>query len=84
MSNHFIEGSVPLAADDLFNDNVHGPGDLRAGDFGVDAGGLLSFGTRCVAINGQYPSFVRDEPGIVFATTPVTVEEVRLLPELVD
>lgn len=96
MSNHFLLDGAPLDADDLIEADVYGPDDAKVGyithvherDDGdlivVDVGGFLGFGSKRVALNARQLTLVRDEDGVVFATTTLTKDQAKDLPEHID
>lgn len=73
--------------------NVYGPDDYHIGDvshlhgFGhtaqavVDVGGFLGIGAKRVALSVASLNFMRDENGNVHATTSMTKDELKNLPE---
>ncbi len=96
MSNHFLLDGAPLDTNDLTDADVYGRDDAKVGQIThvrnseegdiivVDVGGFLGFGSKRVALYGRQLTFVRDEDGIVFATTVLTKDQARELPEHVD
>jgi hypothetical protein len=77
----------------LMNATVYGPNDEKVGSVAhvhgagpsmqvvVDAGGFLGIGTKSVALDVSQLRFMRDENGTVHATTSMTKEQVKELPE---
>ncbi len=73
--------------------NVYGPDDSHIGDVShfhgagpdaqavVDVGGFLGLGAKPVALNVSALNFMRDENGKVHATTAMTKDELKSLPE---
>ncbi|OAN79451.1 photosystem reaction center subunit H [Jannaschia sp. EhC01] len=73
--------------------NIYGPEDKNIGDVShlhgagpdaqvvVDVGGFLGLGAKSVALNVSQLNFMRDESGTVHATTPMTKEQLKELPE---
>ncbi|MFP7571775.1 PRC-barrel domain containing protein [Marivita sp. S2033] len=73
--------------------NVYGPDDNHIGDVShfhgtgpnaqvvVDVGGFLGIGAKPVALNVSSLNFMRDENGSVHATTAMTKDELKSLPE---
>lgn len=73
--------------------NVYGPDDSHIGDVShfhgagqnaqavVDVGGFLGLGAKPVALNVSSLNFMRDENGKVHATTAMTKDELKNLPE---
>ena len=50
----------------------------------LDAGGFLGIGSKRVALDISRLDFMRDEAGTVHATTNLTKDEVKALPEHKD
>lgn len=77
----------------LMNATVYGPNDEKVGSVAhvhgagpamqvvVDAGGFLGIGSKRVALDVSQLRFMRDESGTVHATTSMTKEQVKDLPE---
>lgn len=73
--------------------NVYGPDDSHIGDVShfhgtganaqavVDVGGFLGLGAKPVALSVSQLSFMRDENGKVHATTAMTKDQLKSLPE---
>ncbi|TDL83672.1 PRC-barrel domain containing protein [Palleronia sediminis] len=73
--------------------NVYGPEDNHIGDVSelhgtgptskviVDVGGFLGIGAKPVALDVSRLNFMRDENGKVHATTMMTKDELKSLPE---
>lgn len=73
--------------------NVYGPSDSHIGDVShfhgtgamaeavVDVGGFLGIGAKPVALPVSSLNFMRDESGKVHATTAMTKDELKNLPE---
>lgn len=73
--------------------NVYGPDDNHIGDVShfhgsgataqavVDVGGFLGLGAKPVALDVSRLNFMRDENGKVHATTSMTKDELKNLPE---
>ncbi len=73
--------------------NVYGPDDSHIGDVShfhgsgtnaqavVDVGGFLGLGAKPVALSVSKLNFMRDEGGKVHATTGMTKDELKSLPE---
>jgi hypothetical protein len=59
--------------------HVHGMG--AAVQVIVDVGGFLGIGSKPVALDASQLNFMRDEDGVVHATTTWTKEQVKELPE---
>jgi hypothetical protein len=59
--------------------HVHGTG--PAMQVVVDAGGFLGIGSKRVALDLSKLNFMRDESGTVHATTSMTKDQVKDLPE---
>jgi len=72
---------------------IYGPGDERVGTVShvhgvgtgmrviVDVGGFLGIGTKPVALEVEKLNFMRDETGTVHATTTMSREQAKELPE---
>lgn len=96
MSNHFLLDGAPLDAGDLIDAEVYGPEDEFVGRIAhvhetfdgdqivVEVGGFLGLGSKRVALTARQLTFVRDQDGIVYATTTLAKEQARELPEHVD
>ncbi len=73
--------------------NVYGPNDSHIGDVShfhgagpnaqvvVDVGGFLGIGAKPVALPVSSLNFMRDENGKVHATTAMTKDQLKSLPE---
>jgi len=73
--------------------NVYGPDDSHIGDVShfhgagqdaqavVDVGGFLGIGAKPVSLSVSSLNFMRDEGGKVHATTAMTKDELKSLPE---
>lgn len=73
--------------------NVYGPNDHHIGDVShfhgigqnaqavVDVGGFLGLGAKPVSLSVALLNFMRDENGKVHATTAMTKDELKGLPE---
>ena len=59
--------------------HVHGTG--RSSQVIVDVGGFLGLGTKPVALDASRLNFMRDENGTVHATTSLTKDDAKALPE---
>jgi hypothetical protein len=59
--------------------HVHGAG--PTGEVIIDVGGFLGIGTKPVALAVKQLNFMRDENGDVHATTSLTKEQAKALPE---
>ncbi len=82
-----------INASDVEGANVYGPDDSDIGSVShfhgtgpnaqaiVDVGGFLGLGAKPVAIPVSSLNFMRDENGKVHATTPMTKDELKSLPE---
>lgn len=88
--------AAELNADNLEGATIYGPGDKTIGEVAhlhgvgqdtlvvVDAGGFLGIGSKRVALSMARLDFMRDEHGTVHATTNMTKDEVKSLPEHED
>jgi hypothetical protein len=82
-----------LTESNLVDAPIYGPGDekigtvahLHGGGAGaeviVDVGGFLGIGAKPVALAVSQLDFMRDEDGEVHATTTMTKDQVKALPE---
>jgi hypothetical protein len=82
-----------LVGDELQGVNVYGPGEAHIGDVAhfhgvgdmaqviVDVGGFLGIGAKRVAIPITSLNFTRDVDNSVHATTSMTKDELKSLPE---
>ncbi|MBV7411085.1 PRC-barrel domain-containing protein [Maritimibacter sp. DP1N21-5] len=73
--------------------NVYGPDDHHIGDVShfhgtgptaqavVDVGGFLGIGAKPVAVDVSRLNFMRDPNGKIHATTPMTKDDLKNLPE---
>ena len=85
--------ATELTDDNLIDAVIYGPGDEKIGSVShlhgagptaqviVDAGGFLGIGAKPVALPVNQLDFMRDEDGIVHATTSLTKDQVKALPE---
>ena len=92
-STHERLSAMELNAANLENATIYGPGDEKIGTVShvhgtgpdtkvvVDAGGFLGIGSKPVALGMARLDFMRDESGTVHATTVMTKDEVKALPE---
>lgn len=95
-SKHPRLDATELNAANLEGATIYGPDDETIGDVAhlhgtgastqvvVDAGGFLGIGSKRVALNMARLDFMRDEIGTVHATTDLTKDEVKALPEHTD
>lgn len=77
----------------LIDAAIYGPDDEKIGTVAhlhvmagatnviVDAGGFLGIGSKPVALDVSQLDFMRDQDGTVHATTPLSKEHVKNLPE---
>lgn len=92
-SKHTPLRAEELNASNLEGANVYGPGDKDIGKVShfhgtsptaqavIDVGGFLGIGAKPVALPISSLHFMRDENGTVHATTPMTKDELKSLPE---
>ncbi len=92
-STHERLSAMELNQANLENATVYGPDDEKIGTVShvhgrapeakvvVDAGGFLGIGSKPVALDMARLDFMRDESGDVHATTVMTKDEVKALPE---
>jgi len=86
-------GASELTEENLTGATIYGPDDYEIGEVShthgsgldakvvVDVGGFLGIGAKPVALQASQLDFMRDEQGTVHATTSLTKEEVKTLPE---
>lgn len=96
MSTHFLLDGAPLDAAELVDVEVYGPDDEFLGRIAhvhenndgeqivVEVGGFLGIGSKRVALSSRQLTFVRDQDGVIFATSALTKEQAKDLPEHVD
>jgi len=82
-----------LTEPNLMDATIYGPGDEKVGTVShlhgsgpggqviVDVGGFLGIGSKPVAIAVNELTFMRDEDGTVHATTAMTKDQAKALPE---
>jgi hypothetical protein len=92
-SRHVPLAESELTEANLMDAVIYGPGDEKIGTVAhvhgagptmqviVDVGGFLGIGAKPVALDASRLNFMRDEDGTVHATTPMTKEQVKDLPE---
>jgi hypothetical protein len=92
-SAHQRLAATELTEDNLVDSTIYGPGDEKIGSVAhlhgsgagaqviVDVGGFLGLGAKPVALPVSQLDFMRDEDGDVHATTTLTKEQVKALPE---
>jgi hypothetical protein len=92
-STHERLGTSELTEDNLTGATIYGPGDETVGSVShlhgsgsgaqviVDVGGFLGIGAKPVAIPVSQLDFMRDEDGDVHATTTMTKDQMKALPE---
>ena len=92
-SAHQRLAATELTEDYLVDSTIYGPGDEKIGSVAhlhgsgagaqviVDVGGFLGIGAKPVALPVSQLDFMRDEDGAVHATTTLTKEQVKALPE---
>lgn len=95
-SKHTPLRTDELNSSNLEGANVYGPEDAHIGDVShlhgagstaqavVDVGGFLGIGARPVALPISDLNFMRDLNGKIHATTAMTKEQLKNLPEHVD
>lgn len=86
-------GLNELTEDLLLDAVIYGPEDEKVGTVSdvrgtgpgakviVDVGGFLGIGAKSVALPAGELSFMRDEDGVVHATTAMTKDSLKNLPE---
>jgi hypothetical protein len=92
-SKHTPLAESEKTEENLMDAVVYGPSDEKVGTVAhvhgtgpamqvvVDAGGFLGIESKRVALDVSQLNFMRDESGTVHATTPMTKEQVKDLPE---
>jgi hypothetical protein len=92
-SAHTRLGAGELTERVLTDAVIYGPGDEKVGTVAhlhgtgasgqviVDVGGFLGIGAKPVAIPMSRLTFMRDEDGTVHATTTMTKDEAKAMPE---
>ncbi|QXT39889.1 PRC-barrel domain-containing protein [Gymnodinialimonas ceratoperidinii] len=92
-SNHTPLRTDELTSANLEGVNVYGPDDNHIGDVShfhgtgpganvvVDVGGFLGIGAKPVSLSVSSLNFMRDESGNVHATTSMTKDQLKELPE---
>jgi hypothetical protein len=92
-SAHQRLDSAALTEGNLIDAPIYGPGDEKIGTVAhlhgsgagaeviVDVGGFLGIGAKPVALAVSQLDFMRDEDGEVHATTTMTKDQVKALPE---
>jgi hypothetical protein len=92
-SRHQRLETAALTEANLVDAPIYGPGDEKIGTVAhlhgtgagaeviVDVGGFLGIGARPVALAVSQLDFMRDEDGEVHATTTMTKEQLKALPE---
>ncbi|MFZ3582477.1 PRC-barrel domain containing protein [Loktanella sp. DJP18] len=92
-SKHIPLRTDELTNENLDGANVYGPDDSKIGSIAhlhgagagaqviVDVGGFLGIGAKPVALDVSSLNFMRDESGEVHATTSMTKDQLKNLPE---
>ena len=92
-TTHIPLDATELNESNLLDATIYGPDDEEIGtvshvhDMGasaqviIDVGGFLGIGAKSVAVNASQLQFMRDEGGHVHATTSMTKDEIKALPE---
>lgn len=92
-SKHTPLTASELSETNLMDATIYGPGDEKIGTVShvhgagsgmqviVDVGGFLGIGAKPVALDANKLNFMRDESGTVHATTSMTKDQVKNLPE---
>ncbi len=92
-SKHTLLRSDELTEVNLDGAAVYGPDDSKIGSVAhlhgmgdnaqviVDVGGFLGMGAKPVALDVSRLSFMRDESGDIHATSPMTKDQLKELPE---
>ena len=82
LNTHTVEGAKVYGPDDSNIGNVahfHGTGPTAQAV--VDVGGFLGLGAKPVSLPVSSLNFMRDEGGTVHATTSMTKDQLKELPE---
>ncbi|SHF90031.1 PRC-barrel domain-containing protein [Loktanella atrilutea] len=92
-SKHTPLRSDELTEANLDGATIYGPDDSKIGSVAhlhgmgdnaqviVDVGGFLGMGAKPVALDVSRLSFMRDESGDIHATSPMTKDQLKELPE---
>ena len=92
-TTHIPLDATELNESNLLDATIYGPDNEEIGivshvhDMGasaqviIDVGGFLGIGAKSVAVNTSLFHFMRDEDGHVHATTSMTKDEIKALPE---
>ncbi|WP_209425056.1 PRC-barrel domain-containing protein [Pararhodobacter sp. SW119] len=92
-SKHTPLTASELSETNVMDAAIYGPGDEKIGTVShvhgagsgmkviVDVGGFLGIGAKPVALDANQLNFMRDESGTVHATTSMTKDQVKNLPE---
>jgi hypothetical protein len=92
-SKHTPLAAAEKTEANLMDAVIYGPSDEKIGTVAhvhgagpemqvvVDAGGFLGIGSKRVALDVSKLNFMRDESGTVHATTSMTKDQVKALPE---
>lgn len=95
-SKHIPLRTDEISAANLDGANIYGPDDNHIGDVAhthgagpttsviVDVGGFLGMGAKRVSLPVSQLNFMRDESGKVHATTSMTKDQLKDLPEHQD
>ena len=93
---HFLLDATDLNEDDLLDAEVYGADEEKIGSIShlhetadgevvvVDVSGFLTLGPQQVALPASAMKFMRDQDDVVFATTTLTRDQAKALPEHVD
>ncbi len=92
-SNHVRLSETELTPETVEGAKIYGPGEETVGNVShvhgmgqgmqviVDVGGFLGIGSKSVSLDADRLDFMRDESGTVHATTTMTKDEMKNLPE---
>ena len=92
-SNHIRLSNAELREDIVDGATIYGPGDETVGSVShvhgtgsmakviVDVGGFLGIGAKPVSVDASRLDFMRDTDGTVHATTTMTKDDFKALPE---
>lgn len=91
-SDHTRLTAEEMTPDNLHGATIYGPGDESIGSIAhlhgstvvVEVGGFFGIGAKPVAIPMRELDVMRDEDGVVHATTNMTSDQLKALPEHID
>lgn len=95
-SKHTRLTEAELTPENVEGAKIYGPDDETVGNVShvhgmgttmqviIDVGGFLGIGSKTVSLDANRLEFMRDESGSVHATTTMTKDEMKALPEHSD